>query len=55
MAAPEAENGRSSVRYPFWFGGSAAAMATCFTHPLELSESTFWLKSVCTAFANFTW
>ncbi|KAF4899328.1 Mitochondrial dicarboxylate transporter [Colletotrichum fructicola] len=26
----------SSVRYPFWFGGSASSMAACVTHPLDL-------------------
>ncbi|KAF5581451.1 mitochondrial dicarboxylate transporter [Fusarium pseudoanthophilum] len=25
-----------SNKYPFWFGGSASAMATLFTHPLDL-------------------
>lgn len=25
-----------SVRYPFWFGGSASSMAACVTHPLDL-------------------
>lgn len=27
---------KSSVRYPFWFGGSASSMAACVTHPLDL-------------------
>ncbi|KAF2024902.1 mitochondrial carrier [Setomelanomma holmii] len=27
----------TNVHYLFWFGGSAAAMATCLTHPLELA------------------
>ncbi|KAF2683061.1 mitochondrial carrier [Lentithecium fluviatile CBS 122367] len=26
----------SSIRYPFWFGGSATAMAACVTHPFDL-------------------
>ncbi|EQB50265.1 hypothetical protein CGLO_10310 [Colletotrichum gloeosporioides Cg-14] len=26
----------SSMRYPFWFGGSASSMAACVTHPLDL-------------------
>jgi hypothetical protein len=26
----------SSNKYPFWFGGSASAMATLLTHPLDL-------------------
>ncbi|PHH82514.1 hypothetical protein CDD83_3244 [Cordyceps sp. RAO-2017] len=25
-----------SIRYPFWFGGSASSMAACVTHPLDL-------------------
>jgi dicarboxylate transporter 10 len=27
---------KSSIRYPFWFGGSASGMAACVTHPLDL-------------------
>lgn len=27
------------VYYPFWFGGSAASMAACVTHPLDLGMS----------------
>ncbi|KAI8309414.1 hypothetical protein K4K61_001686 [Colletotrichum sp. SAR11_59] len=27
----------SSMRYPFWFGGSASSMAACVTHPLDLA------------------
>ncbi|KAI3552433.1 hypothetical protein CSPX01_00182 [Colletotrichum filicis] len=26
-----------SLRYPFWFGGSASSMAACVTHPLDLA------------------
>ncbi|KAL7969869.1 mitochondrial carrier domain-containing protein [Trichoderma sp. SZMC 28014] len=25
-----------TMRYPFWFGGSASSMAACVTHPLDL-------------------
>lgn len=25
-----------SIKYPFWFGGSASSMAACVTHPLDL-------------------
>ena len=25
-----------TVKYPFWFGGSASSMAACVTHPLDL-------------------
>ncbi|KAF6838831.1 Mitochondrial dicarboxylate transporter 1 [Colletotrichum musicola] len=28
----------SSMRYPFWFGGSASSMAACVTHPLDLGQ-----------------
>ncbi|KAJ0166153.1 Mitochondrial dicarboxylate transporter [Colletotrichum tanaceti] len=27
-----------SLRYPFWFGGSASSMAACVTHPLDLAR-----------------
>jgi len=27
------------IRYPFWFGGSASSIASCVTHPLDLSMS----------------
>lgn len=27
-----------SIRYPFWFGGSASSMAACVTHPLDLGK-----------------
>lgn len=29
-----------SIRYPFWFGGSASSLAACVTHPLDLGEPT---------------
>lgn len=29
-----------SIRYPFWFGGSASSFAACVTHPLDLGAST---------------
>nr|XP_036586009.1 uncharacterized protein CTRU02_04161 [Colletotrichum truncatum]KAF6796200.1 hypothetical protein CTRU02_04161 [Colletotrichum truncatum] len=28
----------NSLRYPFWFGGSASSMAACVTHPLDLGK-----------------
>lgn len=28
----------AAVRYPFWFGGSAASMAAVVTHPLDLGR-----------------
>ncbi|KAF5637918.1 mitochondrial dicarboxylate transporter [Fusarium sp. NRRL 52700] len=27
-----------NVKYPFWFGGSASALAACVTHPLDLAN-----------------
>ncbi|CAM1510399.1 Fc.00g007340.m01.CDS01 [Cosmosporella sp. VM-42] len=48
MAAPKTASGktpskaeeqmlkRDSIRYPFWFGGSASSFAACVTHPLDL-------------------
>ncbi|KAF5565863.1 hypothetical protein FNAPI_1411 [Fusarium napiforme] len=27
---------QGNIRYPFWFGGSASALAACVTHPLDL-------------------
>ena len=30
------ETSQKSLRYPFWFGGSAASMAAVVTHPLDL-------------------
>ncbi|TDZ37903.1 Mitochondrial dicarboxylate transporter [Colletotrichum spinosum] len=35
----------TSMRYPFWFGGSASSMAACVTHPLDLVK-------VCTPLAS---
>ena len=29
----------ANVRYPFWFGGSAASMAAVVTHPLDLGTT----------------
>jgi solute carrier family 25 (mitochondrial dicarboxylate transporter), member 10 len=26
----------TKIKYPFWFGGSASALAACVTHPLDL-------------------
>ncbi|KAK7921170.1 hypothetical protein PG985_009192 [Apiospora marii] len=33
------------VYYPFWFGGSASAMAACVTHPLDLVKVRLQLRS----------
>ena len=30
----------ATIRYPFWFGGSAASMAAVVTHPLDLGTSS---------------
>lgn len=29
------------THYPFWFGGSAASMAACVTHPLDLGMFSY--------------
>ncbi|EXJ90838.1 hypothetical protein A1O1_03943 [Capronia coronata CBS 617.96] len=34
--APMPQRKTAAVRYPFWFGGSAASMAAIVTHPLDL-------------------
>lgn len=34
---PQAKSKSGALRYPFWFGGSAASMAAVVTHPLDLS------------------
>lgn len=34
--AQEPKQKKASLRYPFWFGGSASSMAACVTHPLDL-------------------
>ncbi|KAI1038119.1 hypothetical protein LB503_011944, partial [Fusarium chuoi] len=34
--SPVDASSTSSNKYPFWFGGSASAMATLLTHPLDL-------------------
>lgn len=36
----EAKAADNKIKYPFWFGGSAASMAACVTHPLDLSMFT---------------
>ncbi|KAF4341949.1 amidohydrolase 2 [Fusarium beomiforme] len=28
----------NNIKYPFWFGGSASALAACVTHPLDLVQ-----------------
>lgn len=28
----------TSIRYPFWFGGSASCIAAMVTHPLDLGK-----------------
>ena len=52
MSTSKIEVARSGVHYPFWFGGSAAAIATCFTHPLELSKFTLRIALLCIALAD---
>lgn len=36
----------SSNKYPFWFGGSASAMATLLTHPLDLGQTLHSLSVI---------
>ncbi|KAM5342961.1 hypothetical protein ACJ41O_013927 [Fusarium nematophilum] len=36
VKAEEATRKKVTVRYPFWFGGSASSLAACVTHPLDL-------------------
>lgn len=35
---PKPKAKSAAVRYPFWFGGSAASMAAVVTHPLDLGK-----------------
>lgn len=35
-ALPKPKSGNPPIHYPFWFGGSAAALAAVVTHPLDL-------------------
>src|ERR1700761_3676043 len=35
-SAPLQRKTAATIRYPFWFGGSAASMAAVVTHPLDL-------------------
>ncbi|KAG9786621.1 Mitochondrial citrate transporter F [Exophiala dermatitidis] len=35
-SVPQTKPKPATVRYPFWFGGSAASMAAVVTHPLDL-------------------
>ncbi|KAF7550615.1 hypothetical protein G7046_g7956 [Stylonectria norvegica] len=39
--ADEQQRKKDSIRYPFWFGGSASSFAACVTHPLDLAISIF--------------
>ncbi|KAK1481231.1 hypothetical protein CCUS01_04343 [Colletotrichum cuscutae] len=45
-----------SLRYPFWFGGSASSMAACVTHPLDLAneslDSWYQTQALLRAVAN---
>ncbi|PSR90559.1 mitochondrial carrier domain-containing protein [Coniella lustricola] len=34
-----------SMRYPFWFGGSASSMAACVTHPLDLVKVRMQMRT----------
>ena len=44
-------SGQQAIRYPFWFGGSAASMAAVATHPLDLGKMAHtFLWNYLTAF-----
>ncbi|EGU79850.1 hypothetical protein FOXB_09612 [Fusarium oxysporum f. sp. conglutinans Fo5176] len=38
-SAHKETTGDTKIKYPFWFGGSASALAACATHPLDLGTS----------------
>lgn len=40
-AAANKKTASPTIRYPFWFGGSASSMAACVTHPLDLGMFLF--------------
>lgn len=42
-SAHKETTGDTKIRYPFWFGGSASALAACATHPLDLGTVTCFL------------
>lgn len=35
----------ATVRYPFWFGGSASSFAACVTHPLDLVKVRLQMRT----------
>ncbi|KAF5629804.1 uncharacterized protein FTJAE_8449 [Fusarium tjaetaba] len=37
---------QSNIKYPFWFGGSASALAACVTHPLDLVKVRLQIRTV---------
>ncbi|RSL96978.1 hypothetical protein CDV31_013225 [Fusarium ambrosium] len=36
---------KASIRYPFWFGGSASSLAACVTHPLDLVKVRLQMRT----------
>ncbi|EXK93840.1 hypothetical protein FOQG_05034 [Fusarium oxysporum f. sp. raphani 54005] len=36
---------KTTIRYPFWFGGSASSMAACVTHPLDLVKVRLQMRT----------
>ena len=38
IAPKKLGNDAKNLKYPFWFGGSAAAMSAAVTHPLDLGR-----------------
>lgn len=41
-----------SIVYPKWFGGSASCMAVLVSHPLDLSESSYFKSFEGTVFID---
>ncbi|KAM5363256.1 hypothetical protein ACJZ2D_012095 [Fusarium nematophilum] len=45
VKAEEATRKKVTVRYPFWFGGSASSLAACVTHPLDLVKVRLQMRT----------
>ncbi|CEI65254.1 hypothetical protein FVEN_g6314 [Fusarium venenatum] len=44
-AKATADAKKATIRYPFWFGGSASSMAACVTHPLDLVKVRLQMRT----------
>ncbi|KAF4948407.1 hypothetical protein FSARC_13752 [Fusarium sarcochroum] len=40
----QTDTGNNIIKYPFWFGGSASALAACVTHPLDFGYIEAYIK-----------